>query len=91
MVGLVVVVLATVVLVAAVISNNLNNCICDTGGRVYPDLYCHHSEGVFCENIKFVDNNKSAGLQYHCSNHTKCLPPKFSSNYFFSRPKITGF
>ena len=22
------------------------------GGIVYPDLHCHHSEGVFCENIK---------------------------------------
>jgi hypothetical protein len=31
MVGLVVVVLATVVLVAAVINNNLNSCVCNTG------------------------------------------------------------
>ena len=31
MVGLVVVVLVTVVLVAAVISNDLNSCVCNTG------------------------------------------------------------
>ena len=59
-------------------------------GRVYPDLYCHHSEGVLCENWKFKDNNKSVGLQCHCSDHTKCLPPQFSQSHFFSIIIVVG-
>ena len=36
--------------------------------------------GVFFENFKFEDNDKSVGLQFYCSNHNKCFPPQFPPN-----------
>ena len=42
----------------------LNFFFCE-GGIVYPELYCHHSEGVFFfEKIKFEDNTKSVAFHF---------------------------